>query len=149
MTFKGVIGTDTGHISLPNLADDVKAGDTYKVGKQGIYLISQEKENNEETKGYETCYVGDLLIAKEDGKKEYYHITSGYEDDYNTKLGVVAADNKIRLNDPVGKEVGSVTFKTNEDSSLSVSTTGIEDPNGIANSTVTFSLTWGSFGSEE
>jgi hypothetical protein len=149
MTFKGVVGTNAGYISLPSLADDVKAGDTYKVGEQGNYLISQEKENDETTKGYETCYVGDLLIAKEDGKIEYYHITSGYEDNYDTKLGVNAESNKIRLNNPVGKEVGSVTFKTNEDSSLSVSTTGIEDPNGIANSTVTFSLTWGSFGSEE
>lgn len=134
MTFKGVLGEGEGGpwAELPEAAA-VNAGDTYKVGVLGQYA------------GY-NCYVGDLLIAKEDGKSEYYHISSGYEDDYNTRLGV--SGNKIRLNSPVSGELGSVTFQTDENSSLSVSVSGEEDTSFKADSTVTLSLVWGSFGTE-
>ena len=132
MTFKGVLG-GAGNTSALPAAEDTKAGDTYKIGLLGEYA------------GYQ-CYVGDLLIAKKDGSDEYYHITSGYEDDYNTRLGVNASNNKIILNSVTGNPHGSVTFATDANSSLSVSTTGVNDNNHLADSTVTFSLTWGSFG---
>lgn len=136
MTFKGVLGEGEGGpwATLPAAAS-VNAGDTYKVGVLGQYA------------GY-TCYVGDLLIAKEDGKAEYYHISSGYEDDYNTRLGVDVANNKIKLNSPVSGELGSVKFQTDENSSLSVSVSGEEDTSRKADSIVTLSLVWGSFGTE-
>lgn len=136
MTFKGVLGEGEGGpwATLP-AAINVNAGDTYKVGVLGQYA------------GY-NCYVGDLLIAKEDKKSEYYHISSGYEDDYNTRLGVIENANKIRLNSPVSGELGSVTFQADENSSLSVSVNGEEDTGLKADSTVTLSLVWGSFGTE-
>lgn len=135
MTFKGVLGHGEGGpwAELPTDAADINAGDTYKVGVLGEYA------------GY-NCYVGDLLIAKKDGENDYYHISSGYEDDYNTRLGV--SGNKIRLNSPVSGELGSVTFQTDENSSLSVSVSGEEDTSFKADSTVTLSLVWGSFGTE-
>ena len=134
MTFKGVLGEGEGGpwATLPAAAD-VNAGDTYKVGVLGSYANYN-------------CYVGDLLIAKEDGKAEYYHISSGYEDDYNTRLGI--KENRIRLNSPVAGELGSVAFQADENSSLSVSVNGEEDTSSKANSTVTLSLVWGSFGTE-
>jgi hypothetical protein len=135
MTFKGVLGHGEGGpwATLPEDATKVNAGDTYKVGVLGTYATYN-------------CYVGDLLIAKEDGKKEYYHISSGYEDDYNTRLGV--QENRIRLNSPVSGELGSVAFQADANSSLSVNVSGEEDASAKANSTVTLSLVWGSFGTE-
>ena len=132
MTFKGVLGGAGNITSLP-LASETKAGDTYKIGLIGEYA------------GYQ-CYVGDLLIAKEDGNSEYYHVTSGYEDDYNTRLGVDANNNKIILNSVTGADHGSIIFTAATDSSLTVNVEGEEDPiTHMADSTVTLSLTWGSF----
>jgi hypothetical protein len=137
MTFKGVLGHGEGGswATLPEDAKDVNAGDTYQVGVLGTYANYN-------------CYVGDLLIAKEDGEKEYYHISSGYEDDYNTRLGVDVANNKIKLNSPVAGTLGSVTFKTNQDSNLSIDFEGEEDTSLKADSIVTLSLVWGSFKTE-
>ena len=135
MTFKGVLGHGEGGpwATLPTAAEDVNAGDTYKVGVLGTYANYN-------------CYVGDLLIAKADGVQEYYHISSGYEDDYNTRLGI--QENRIRLNSPVSGELGSVAFQADANSSLSVSVSGEEDTSRKADSTVTLSLVWGSFGTE-
>jgi predicted nucleic acid-binding Zn-ribbon protein len=129
MTFKGVVDSET---KLPE-ADGTKAGDTYKVGEAGYYA------------GY-SCYVGDLLIAKADNSAEYYHISSGYEDDYNTRLGVNSTEGKVILNSPIGVDLGSVSFTSDKNSSLSVEVTGDEDNNFMANSIVKISLVWGSFG---
>lgn len=129
MTFKGVVDSKNG-LPAPN---ETKAGDTYKVGELGYY-------------DSQLCYVGDLLIAKEDNVAGYYHISSGYEDDYNTRLGASSTDGKVILNSPTGGDLGSVSFTSDENSSLSVEVTGDEDDNFIANSTVKISLVWGSFG---
>lgn len=128
MTFKGVVDSEN---VLPE-ANETKAGDTYKVGEMGTYASY-------------FCYVGDLLIAKEDDKDEYYHISSGYEDDYNTRLGVSSTDSKVILNSPTGGDLGSVSFISDENSSLNVEVIGTEDANFVANSTVKVSLVWGSF----
>lgn len=130
MTFKGVVDSENG---LP-AASKTKAGDTYKVGEAGYYASY-------------SCYVGDLLIAKKDNSAEYFHVSSGYEDDYNTRLGVDLTKNKVILNSPTGGDLGSVSFTSDENSSLSVKVTGEgEDGNFIADSTVKISLVWGSFG---
>ena len=130
MTFKGVIG-GTGNLSALPAAADTKAGDTYKVGAKGTYA------------GY-TCYVGDLLIAQTDGDDEYYHITSGYEDDYDPYLGNDIDDNKIILKDTVNEPRGSIKFVGSEGMSVAVS--GEPDAlTGVADSTVTIGMTWGSF----
>lgn len=131
MTFKKVINSTQ---ELPQAAD-TNAGDTYKVGTAGYY-----------TSDNYACYVGDLLIAKADNSAEYYHISSGYEDDYNTRLGVNSTEGKVILNSPTGGDLGSVSFTSGKNSSLSVEVTGNEDDNFMANSTVKISLVWGSFG---
>ena len=135
MTFMGVIGGSGNLAALPAAAD-TKAGDTYKVGAAGTYA------------GY-TCYVGDLLVAKEDGSAEYWHISSGYEDDYNTRLGVDAASNKVVLNSVTGEDHGSVTFTSDFDATkggIQIVTTGTEDATTHqADSTVAINMVWGSF----
>ena len=133
MKFIGVLGKGENDIQELPAAEDTQAGDTYKIGTSGKYA------------GYD-CYVGDLLIAQQDGSNQYYHITSGYEDEYNTRLGVNAEANKVVLNSVVGAAHGSVTFKGNENSNISVIVSGTEDVvTHQADSTVTFAFTWGSF----
>lgn len=135
MTFMGVVG-GTGNLAALPAAEATKAGDTYKVGAAGTYA------------GY-TCYVGDLLVAKEDGSADYWHISSGYEDDYNTRLGVEAASNKIVLNSVTGEDHGSVTFTSDFDATkggIQIVTTGAEDAaTHQADSTVSINMVWGSF----
>ena len=135
MTFMGVIGGSGNLAALPAAAE-TKAGDTYKVGAAGTYA------------GY-TCYVGDLLVAKEDGSADYWHISSGYEDDYNTRLGVDAASNKVVLNSVTGEDHGSVTFTSDFDATkggIQIVTTGTEDATTHqADSTVAINMVWGSF----
>lgn len=136
MTFKKVINSTQ---ELPQAAD-TNAGDTYKVGTAGYY-----------TSDNYACYVGDLLIAKADNSDEYYHISSGYEDDYNTRLGADYTNGKVILKSPVGENLGSVSFTSNENSNLKVELVKEneqegEDNNYIAHSTVNISLVWGSFG---
>ena len=138
MTFKGVIGTGDGHITLP---DTGNKGDTYKVGTKGTYA------------GY-TCYVGDLLICKGDNSSEWWHVSSGYEDDYDPYLS--AAGNTITLKNTVGAAKGAITVQGDY--------TGVADANGaiaggtqiiasnntdpttgISNIVYTVSTVWGSF----
>jgi chromosome segregation ATPase len=132
MVFKGVLGGDGNLTELP-AAEATKGGDTYKIGKAGTYA------------GIE-CFVGDLLIAKEDGKAEYYHVSSGYEDDYDPVLTAVDADKKVILQDTVGDARGSIKFISNTNSNATVSMTSTVDPQTkIADTVVTIGMEWGSF----
>ena len=134
MTFKGVLGGEGANVaSLPEAAD-VQAGDTYKIGAEGTYAGHVAK-------------VGDLLIAVEDGKAEYVLVSSGYEDDYDARLGVDATNGKVILRDAMKHANGSVQFVGDGDNgSVKVEVTGTEDPTtGQADSKVTISLQWGTF----
>jgi hypothetical protein len=136
MTFKGVLGGEGNATSLP-AAEAVKAGDTYKIGA-------------EDDNGYGTGYkvkVGDLLIALKDGESNYAHITSGYEDDYDARLGVDATNGKVILRDAMKHANGSVQFVGDgNNGSVKVEVTGTENPTtGQADSKVTISLQWGTF----
>lgn len=136
MTFKGVIG-GTGNLEALPLAKDTKAGDTYKVGAKGVYA------------GY-TCYIGDLLIAKDDGSSAYYHVTSGYEDDYNTRLTIDEAySNAVVLESIAGVNHGSITFNSDLDETsgagIKIEVTGTPTNANIAQAEVTVSMLWGSF----
>lgn len=137
MTFKGVLGGTGANVTSLPAAEAVKAGDTYKIGAE---------DNN----GYGTGHkvkVGDLLIALRDGESNYVHISSGYEDDYDSRLGVDLNNNKIVLKDAMLDPNGSVQFVGDgENGSVKVQVTATEDATtGIADSKVTISLQWGSF----
>jgi hypothetical protein len=134
MTFRGVLGGEGANVtSLPE-ADKVQAGDTYKIGAEGTYAGHVAK-------------VGDLLIAVEDEKAEYVLVSSGYEDDYDARLGVDAENSKVILRDAMKHANGSVQFIGDGDNgSVKVEVTGTEDPTtGQADSKVTISLQWGTF----
>lgn len=140
MTFKGVLGGES-EVVLP-LAAETKAGDTYKIGTKMAMDSLNATISTNSTDSY--LYVGDLLIAKEDGSNEYYHITSGYEDDYNVRLGNNKEDNKVILKNATGGNLGSLKFESNN-ANLTAVLSGEEGSDFVANSTVTLSLTWGSF----
>lgn len=140
MTFKGVLGGES-DIVLP-LAVDTKAGDTYKIGAKMAVTSLNASISSNSTDDY--LYVGDLLIAKEDGSNKYYHITSGYEDDYNVRLGNNIEDNRVVLKNATGGNLGSLKFESNN-ANLTAVLSGEEGSDFVANSTVTLSLTWGSF----
>lgn len=132
MVFKGVLGGDGNLTELP-AAEATKGGDTYKIGKAGTYA------------GIE-CFVGDLLIAKDDNSSEYYHVSSGYEDDYDPVLTAVDADKKVILQDTVGDNRGSIQFISNANSNATVNMTSTVDPQTkIASTVVTIGMEWGSF----
>lgn len=136
MTFKGVIGGEGNLEELP-AASATKAGDTYKVGAQGTYA------------GYD-CYIGDLLIAKDDNSAAYYHVTSGYEDDYNTRLTIDEEyPNAVVLASIAGVNHGSITFNSDLDETsgagIKIEVTGEPTNANIAQTKVTVSMLWGSF----
>ena len=134
MTFKGVLGGEGANVTSLPAAADVQAGDTYKIGVEGTYAGHAAK-------------VGDLLIAVEDGKAEYVLVSSGYEDDYDARLGVDATNGKVILRDAMKHANGSVQFVGDgNNGSVKVEVTGTEDPTtGQADSKVTISLQWGTF----
>lgn len=141
MTFQGVIGGQGSEVQALPAAVDTKAGDTYKVGAEGTYA------------GYQ-CSVGDLLIAKEDGKDEYYHIASGYEDDYTEYLNASDSEKKITLTTAVGTPKGSITFgEVDADTTVTGTQSNIvstmvsvtDEKTRISNTTVTFNMVWGEF----
>lgn len=136
MKFKGVIGGEGNRQELP-AASATEAGDTYKVGAQGTYA------------GHD-CYIGDLLIAKDDGSSEYYHVTSGYEDDYNTRLTTDEEyPNAVVLESIAGVNHGSITFKSDLDEKsgggIKIEVAGTPTNANIAQTEVTVSMHWGSF----
>lgn len=143
MTFIGVLGNESGQMSQLRNAADTMAGDTYKIGIKGSY------ENGKYTAGGTSgtiVYVGDLLIAKTDGSNDYYHITSGYEDDYNTRLTVDDTyPNAIVLESIAGVYHGSVSFSGDDDTNITATVTGASDSNNIGTMNVELSMVWGSF----
>lgn len=133
MTFKGILGTGEGMIAKDDMpaAEDVKAGDTYKIGEADTYAGI-------------VCYVGDLLIATNDGVANYVRVSSGYEDDYDATLDASIADKKIVLTNGVGGAKGSVVFAAAEGASVVM--TGSADPvTKVSNTTVTIGMEWGTF----
>lgn len=140
MTFKGVLGGESS-VVLPSAAS-TKAGDTYKIGAKMAIASLDATISTNSTDSY--LYVGDLLIAKADGSNEYYHITSGYEDDYNVRLGNDIENNRVVLKNATGGNLGSLKFDS-DNANLTAKISGEEGSDFVANSTVTLSLTWGSF----
>jgi hypothetical protein len=142
MTFKGVLDGST-LTQLPST--DVQAGDTYKVGVAGKYLNSTD-----------TQYIGDLIIAKADQGEEtsynggWWHISSGYEDDYAAKLHAVFDSNSlvtttIGLAGGANENRGRVTFESNNDN-LQISASGTNGTNGVSTDLkLSFNLVWGTF----
>ena len=130
MTFKGVLGNQSGQITaLPTSAN---VGDTYKVGVAGSYGSIQAK-------------VGDLIInaaAKDSDTPVWIHVSSGYEDDYVQKL--VASDNTIHLTDGVtNTDSGSISSFTIV--GTSTSNLQFEVTSEGSNHTITGSMVWGTF----
>ena len=146
MTFKGVI---TAYSDLP-IGDEtigegedqkriyVNAGDTYKVGSKIVVSAT------------ETWYVGDLVIAKVDQAKTdstynggWWHISSGYEDDYNAYLDFTTT-NTLSLKGGAGEAKGSLQFATatgSESLGVSVAKSTSSDDTAV----ITFGLSWGTF----
>ena len=143
MTFIGVLGNESGQMSQLRSAANTMAGDTYKIGVKGSYA------NGAYTAGGTSgtiVYVGDLLIAKVDGSNDYYHITSGYEDDYNTRLTVDNTyPNAIVLESIAGVYHGSVSFSGDNNTNITATVTGAPDSNNIGTMNVELSMVWGSF----
>lgn len=135
MTFAGVVGGEGNIADLPT--SGVKAGDTYKVGQLGEYAGV-------------TAYVGDLFIAKADqGDAETYdggwfHVSSGYEDDYNAYLTAKDEENTVVLNDAVNKPHGSLKFVAGEGVSITMDSE-IDPKTGVADTVVTVGVSWGEF----
>lgn len=138
MTFRGVLGDDELTV-LP--IDGVQAGDTYKVGVSGKYLGDNT-----------TQYVGDLIIAKGDQpltdleyKGGWYHISSGYEDDYDSYFKFENGVVKIYGGD--GQSDGSITIKAAEGSGVTVTSNAIGNGDVTSPSQATFNIgfTWGTF----
>lgn len=138
MTFQGVVGTGEGHVTLPSSGNK---GDTYKVGTKGSYA------------GYE-CYVGDLLICKADGSSEWWHVSSGYEDDYDPYLS--ATGKTVTLKNTVGAARGAITVQGDYTGTADAkgvvaggtqinATINTDEATGISNITYTVSTIWGSF----
>lgn len=139
MTFKGVVGGEGNDAALPTT--EVKGGDTYKVGGIGTYADEG------------VSYVGDLLIAKRDqGADEavyaggWYHVSSGYEDDYSERLVADDTSATVTLKNTVDKAHGAVQFKAAEDSNVEISMTSTYDEATKSNSSVvTVGMVWGEF----
>lgn len=138
MTFRGVLG-DNDLTALPT--DGVQAGDTYKVGVVGEYLEDGTKQ-----------YVGDLIIAKADQplvdleyKGGWYHISSGYEDDYDSYFKF--ENGIVKINGGDGQSNGSVTIKAVEGSGVTVtsSATGNGDVTSPSQAVFNIGFTWGTF----
>ena len=137
MKFKGILDSTN---ALPTTG--VQAGDTYKVSEAGIYSVF-------------TCYVGDLLIAKEDQPKDelnysggWYHVSSGYEDDYNSYLGIDSSDeDKIVLRGGAAEDKGSIKVVAASGSGIVVDTSiqGTGETNDPTQATITIGLEWGTF----
>ena len=151
MTFKGVITTIA---DLPTgEADDegnnkvlVNAGDTYKIGAMIASSATPEEHG--------VWYIGDLIIAKADQSEEdakysggWYHISSGFEDDYTSYLDINDAEDTIILKDGADQSRGSITFKVPEggSSSLNVNVSKDSTTDRSQNSTVSINLVWGTF----
>ena len=151
MTFKGVVD-DTHGLPIVNKGWPVQAGDTYKVGFKKSYIPGDSTVQ----------YVGDLLIAKEDQPDDapeytggWYHISSGYEDDYapylellkNQKIDTttnITAD-IITLVGGAGEKRGGIYFES-ENENLKVLTSTYSDTSaGGDGIKVSFNLAWGTF----
>ena len=132
MTFIGVLGGE-GNIQALPAAEDTKAGDTYKIGAVGTYTDAQI-----------ACRVGDLLIAKEDGKAEYWHVSSGYEAENNPTLAKGAND-EIVLTSPVGVNLGSIAFTTNNPSTVVNVAHVYNEVSKTTQATVTIGMQWEEF----
>ena len=152
MTFIGVLGNESDQMIQLRAADETMAGDTYKIGVKGSY------ENGVYTAGGTNgtiVYVGDLLIAKKDKSNDYYHITSGYEDDYNTRLtryqkwneeiNDYEDQNGIALESIAGIYHGSISFSGDSNTNITAKVTGEPDSNNIGTMNVELSMVWGSF----
>ena len=148
MTFKGVLSetVEIGNITYLDLpTTEVQKGDTYKISKNGAIIAKDDLINENDSI---TVRVGDLIIAgadqgsqEETYKGQWYHISSGYEDDYNAYFIGIDKDNKLELKGGAGEDKGSITFVSdNIQISMTSSTT-----DGVNNSELAFSLVWGTF----
>lgn len=139
MTFKGVLGVDENLNILPT--DGVQAGDTYKVGVAGEYLGDGTKQ-----------YVGDLIIAKKDqplADLEYtggwYHISSGYEDDYDCYFK--NENNTVKIIGGDGQANGSFSINAADGSGIKIETnaSGTGDITSPSQTAFNIGFVWGTF----
>lgn len=139
MKFMGVVGGEGNIDALPT--SGVKGGDTYKVGAIGTYA-------NESV-----SYVGDLLIAKRDQAADeavyaggWFHVSSGYEDDYSERFVADDKNATVKLMNPVDQAHGTVQFKADENSNVEISMVSTYDEATKSNnSIVTVGMVWGEF----
>lgn len=139
MTFRGVIKS---YSELPT--SGVQCGDTYKVGAK-IDKVSTNVYQED------TWYVGDLIIAKADqGEGEvytgnWYHISSGYEDDYNAYLTGNANTNTVQLNGGAGEEKGSIAISSANDCLVVGLATEAVDSSSAQDCKFSVDIIWGEF----
>lgn len=133
MTFKGVLGNESGQISA--LPESANVGDTYKVGVANTYNGHVSK-------------VGDLIINSAENDSDtpvWVHISSGYEDDYLQKLTV--DNNEIHLTNGVDNtfngSVGGFTIVGAENSNLVFEVTPAGGDKNVH--TISASMVWGTF----
>ena len=139
MTFRGVVGGEGNNAALPTT--EVKGGDTYKVGAIGTYADEG------------VSYVGDLLIAKRDQAADeavyaggWYHVSSGYEDDYSERFVADDENATVKLMNTVDQAHGTVQFKADENSNVEISMVSTYDEATKSNnSIVTVGMVWGEF----
>jgi hypothetical protein len=139
MKFEGVVGGEGNLAALP--VTGVKGGATYKVGAIGNYADNT------------LSYVGDLLIAKRDQAADetvynggWFHVSSGYEDDYSERFVSDDTTATVTLKNYVNQAQGSIQFQQDENSNVVISMESTYDEATKSNnSVVTVSMAWGTF----
>ena len=153
MSFKGVLSETTKdsneitYLSLPTT--EVSAGDTYKVSINGAIINGDNLLSGESV----TARIGDLVIANADQGEEdevyigkWYHISSGYEDDYAAYLAGDANNNTVELKGGAGEDRGSIIFTTNHRNlEIGIDSEPIGNNKTPEKCTVTFNLVWDTF----
>lgn len=152
MKFISVLNTQTsGYLSIPDGSSDnkISCGDTYKIGIASTIKNGLVKDVTSDLK----VYVGDLLIAAADQGEEdatytgkWFHISSGYEDDYNAYFDASdsASGATVNLKGGAGEDRGQVSL-TSSNSSIAIGMDASGNDNAPKTCAISFDLVWGTF----
>lgn len=151
MKFISVLNTKTGeYLDVPTGSDNkIACGDTYKIGIASTIKNGLVKDVTSDLK----VYVGDLLIAAADQGEEdatytgqWFHISSGYEDDYNAYFdgSDSASGATVNLKGGAGESRGQVSL-TSSNGSIAIGMDATGNDNAPKTCAISFDLVWGTF----
>lgn len=152
MKFISVLSTETSsYLNVPTGSGDNKiaCGDTYKIGIASTIKSGLVKDVNGDLK----VYVGDLLIAAADQGEtdatytgKWFHISSGYEDDYNAYFdgSDSASGATVNLKGGAGENRGQVSL-TSSNGSIAIGMDATGNANAPKTCAISFDLVWGTF----